>query len=118
MWVALLFSIGSTVLTYLVGRPLIRLRFFQQRYEADFRFGLVRVRENTEGIALHGGEPDERTALLGGFGAIRANFIGLIRRLLLLNMTTITYSQVASVLPNLLIAPLFFTGKATLPGCT
>jgi putative ATP-binding cassette transporter len=114
VWIALLFSVGSTVLTYLVGRPLIRLRFFQQRYEADFRFALVRVRESTEGIALHGGEADERSALLGSFGSIRSNFIGLLRRVLLLNVTTISYSQLASVLPQLLIAPLYFAGKATL----
>ncbi len=114
VWVALLFSIGSTALTYAVGRQLIPLRFFQQRYEADFRFGLVRARENTEGIALNGGEVEERTVLLKRFDAIRANFIGLLRRVLLLNLTTITYSQVAGVLPYVLIAPVFFSGKATL----
>ena len=114
VWTALLFSIVSTILTYVVGRPLISLRFFQQRYEANFRFGLVRLRENTEGIALHGGEAEERTALLDRFGAIKVNFIGLLRRILFLNVTTISFGQVASILPTLLIAPLFFAGKATL----
>ena len=114
VWVALLFSIGSTALTYAVGRQLIPLRFFQQRYEADFRFGLVRTRENTEGIALNGGEAEEQIGLLERFGAIRRNFIGLLRRVLILNLTTISYNQVAGVLPYVLIAPVFFSGKATL----
>ena len=114
VWVALFFSVGSTVLTYAVGRQLIPLRFFQQRYEADFRFGLVRARENTEGIALNGGEAEEESGLLERFGAIRRNFIGLLRRVLILNLTTISYGQVAGVLPYVLIAPVFFSGKATL----
>ena len=53
VWVALLYSLVGSVLTHLVGRPLIPLNFQQQRYEADFRLGLVRVRENAEGIALY-----------------------------------------------------------------
>ncbi len=116
VWVAAVFSLGGTLLTYLVGRRLIPLRFLQQRYEADFRFGLVRTRENTEGIALHRGEADERGMLMHGFEAIRFNFIKILRRMLLLNVTTVSYSQVASVLPQLLIAPLFFAGKISLGG--
>ncbi len=114
IWVALLFSIGGTLITYLVGRRLILLRFLQQRFEADFRFGLVRARENTEGIALQRGEHEEYRSLLHLFGAIRTNFINLLRRYLLLNVTTVSYGQVASVLPYLLIAPAFFASKITL----
>ncbi len=114
VWVAALFSLGTNLLSYVVGRRLIRLRFFQQRYEADFRFGLVRTRENTEGIALHAGEDQERLALLRGFAAVRANFILILRRYLLLNVTTVSYGQVATILPFLLIAPLFFAGRVTL----
>ena len=114
IWVALLFSLGGTLLTYLIGRRLIALRFFQQRYEADFRFGLVRARENTEGIALQGGEHEENAVLLRIFGAIRGNFISLLRRILLLNATTISYGQIASVLPFLVIGPSFFASRITL----
>nr|WP_321985129.1 ABC transporter ATP-binding protein/permease [uncultured Lichenicoccus sp.] len=114
IWVALLFSLGGTLLTYAVGRRLIALRFFQQRFEADFRFGLVRARENTEGIALQRGEREEYGSLLRLFDAIRGNFINLLRRMLLLNATTISYSQLATVLPSLLVAPQFFAGKMTL----
>ncbi len=114
VWVASAFSAGGTVLTFLVGRRLIPLYFLQQRCEADFRFGLVRVRENTEGIALHDGEAEERHELSRRFDAIRGNFLAILRRILLLNVTTISYSQVATVLPMLLIGPLFFAGTVTL----
>ncbi|HKU99371.1 MAG TPA: SbmA/BacA-like family transporter, partial [Vineibacter sp.] len=63
VWVALVYSIFGTWLTHKIGRPLVLLNFQQQRFEADFRFGLVRVRENAEGIALYHGEDTERTGL-------------------------------------------------------
>ena len=64
MWAALIYAVIGTALTHLIGRPLIALNFQQQRYEADFRFNLVRVRENSEQIALLDGEPAERDRLL------------------------------------------------------
>ena len=59
VWVSLLYALGGTWLTDWIGRPLVRLNFDRQRYEADFRFSLVRFRENTEGVALYRGEADE-----------------------------------------------------------
>jgi putative ATP-binding cassette transporter len=59
VWVALVYAIVGTWLTHKLGKPLIALNFNQQRFEADFRFNLVRFRENTEGIALYRGEPGE-----------------------------------------------------------
>ena len=59
VWAALLYALAGTWLTDWIGRPLVRLNFNQQRYEADFRFNLVRFRENTEGVALYHGEADE-----------------------------------------------------------
>ena len=56
VWAALIYAVVGTLLTHLIGRPLIALNFNQQRYEADFRFNLVRVRENSEQIALLEGE--------------------------------------------------------------
>ena len=114
VWVALAFSIGGTALTFAVGRRLVPLFFLQQRREADLRFGLVRVRENTEGIALHAGEAEERAELSGRVDAVRGNFIAILRRFLLLNVTTISYAQASTVLPMLLIGPLFFAGTVTL----
>ena len=60
VWAALIYSILGTAFTHWIGQPLISLNFMQQRYEADFRFNLVRVRENSEQIALLEGEPAER----------------------------------------------------------
>ena len=114
VWVALLFSAGSTLLTWLVGRPLISLRFLQQKHEADFRFGLARLRENAGAVALEGGADAESLALLGVFGDVRRNFTAILRRMLLLNITTVSYGQAATILPQLLIAPLFFAGAVTL----
>src|SRR6185369_8517372 len=67
VWAALLYAMVGTTLTHLVGWPLVGLNFRQQRFEADFRFNLVRVRENSEQIALLRGETDERVQLLDRF---------------------------------------------------
>ena len=64
LWAALIYACIGTTFTHLIGRPLIALNFQQQRYEADFRFNLVRVRENSEQIALLDGERAERDRLL------------------------------------------------------
>lgn len=64
MWFALLYAIAGTWITHKLGRPLIALNFNQQRYEADLRYGLVRLRENAEGIAFYAGEADEKRSLL------------------------------------------------------
>src|SRR5262249_50813652 len=61
VWVAILYALAGSAFTHLVGRPLIRLNFQQQRLEADFRFGMARLRENAEGVALYHGETDERS---------------------------------------------------------
>ena len=70
VWAALIYAIAGTLLTHLVGRPLTVLNFNQQRYEADFRFNLVRARENSEQIALLHGEPAERGRLLHRFAVV------------------------------------------------
>ena len=75
VWAALIYAVIGTALTHLIGRPLIALNFQQQRYEADFRFNLVRVRENSEQIALLDGEPAERDRLLMRFGNVVANWM-------------------------------------------
>jgi putative ATP-binding cassette transporter len=114
VWVALIYSIIGTWLTHLVGRKLVPLNFAKQRVEADFRFALVRVRENTEGIALYGGETEERRTLLHRFAALVANWRLLMTRYKFLNALTAGYGQVASVFPLVVAAPRYFAGKVTL----
>ena len=60
LYVAILYSAVGTLLTHLIGRKLVPLTFNQQRVEANFRYGLIRVRDNPEAVALYGGETDEQ----------------------------------------------------------
>ncbi len=108
VWVALLYAIFGTVLTQLIGRKLIGLNFFQQKLEADFRYGLVRVRENTEAIALYRGEPNEAAALDARFLNVKDNFWAIMRRTKALNFFTIGFSQVAGIFPTVVILPRYF----------
>src|SRR6185437_5143815 len=73
VWVALIYSALGTWLTHVVGRPLAALNFRQQRVEADFRYALVRVRENVEGIALYHGEKEEQELLYDRFSSVIGN---------------------------------------------
>ena len=116
VWVAIAYALVGSVLTHFVGRPLIPLNFEQQRREADFRFGLVRLRENAEGVALYGGERSEQTGLLDRFEAIRANWWELMRYTKRLTSFTVGYAQVITVFPILVAAPRYFSGAITLGG--
>ncbi len=114
VWVALIYAAIGTWLTHLVGRKLVPLNFRKQRVEADFRYALVRVRENTEGIALYGGEQEERHTLLNRFAALAANWRDLMRRYKFLNTLTSGYAQVATVFPFVVAAPPYFAGLVPL----
>ncbi len=118
LWVALVYSVLGTGLTHLVGRKLVPLSFLKQRVEADFRFGLMRVRENTEGIALYGGEAEEKRGLLERFAVLVANWRALMLRQAYLNGLTGFYGQVASVFPYIAASPPYFAGKITLGALT
>ena len=111
VWVALLYAVFGTVLVQIVGKPLVSLNFVRQRLEADFRFALVRLRENAEGVALYGGERDEAHVLNGRFAAIVANFRRLMSRNRYLNAMTYTYSEIASIFPWFAATPLYFAKK-------
>ncbi|WP_407158858.1 ABC transporter ATP-binding protein/permease [Bradyrhizobium sp. STM 3557] len=114
VWAALIYAIFGTALTQWIGRPLVNLNFEQQRYEADFRFNLVRVRENTEQIALLKGESAERTQLLQRFGSVISNWYGIMSRTKRLNAFTSSYAQAAVVFPFILMSPAFFANKILL----
>ena len=118
VWVALLYAIAGTVATHYVGRPLALLNFSKQRVEADFRFSLVRLRENTEGVALYAGEEEEKRGLLVRFEALAANWWLLMQRYKLLTALTAGYGQVASVFPIVVAAPRYFAGLVPLGALT
>jgi len=116
VWAALVYAVVGTWLTDRVGRPLVRLNFDQQRYEADFRFGLVRFRENTEGVALYGGEADELRGFRERFANVVGNWWGIMRRQKRLTWLTAGYAQVAVVFPFVVAAPRYFRGEIPLGG--
>ena len=115
-WAALVYAVIGTVLTHLVGRALTALNFQQQRYEADFRFNLVRVRENSEQIALLDGEQTERNRLLDRFGNIVGNWLAIMSRQKKLTFLTAGYGQISSVFPFIVVSPAYFAGAIQLGG--
>lgn len=113
-WGALIYAIFGTALTHWIGAPLVNLNFEQQRFEADFRFNLVRVRENSEQIALLKGEGAERSRLLHRFGFVIGNWYAIMSRTKRLTMFTASYQQAAVIFPYVLVAPAFFAKKIQL----
>jgi putative ATP-binding cassette transporter len=114
LWAALVYAIIGSVLTHYVGRRLIFLNFQQERVEADFRFGLVRLRENAEGVALYNGEPAEGANLSAKFEAIRLNWWQIMRYTKRLTGFTAGYGQIAIIFPFIVASPRYFSGAITL----
>ena len=116
VWGALIYAIFGTVLTQWIGSPLVNLDFQRQRYEADFRFNLVRVRENSEQIALLQGERAERERLWERFRHVIENWYAIMSRTKRLTAFTASYSQAAVIFPYILVAPAYFAEKIQLGG--
>jgi vitamin B12/bleomycin/antimicrobial peptide transport system ATP-binding/permease protein len=116
VWGALIYAIFGTALTQWIGSPLVNLDFRQQRFEADFRFNLVRVRENSEQIALLQGESAERQRLSDRFGRVVDNWYAIMTRTKRLTAFTASYSQAAVIFPYILVAPAYFADKIQLGG--
>jgi putative ATP-binding cassette transporter len=114
MWVAVVYAAIGSWLTYKIGRPLVRVNFDLQRYNADFRYRMVRVRENAESIALYRGEPDERRRLEGAFGRIFGVWWDYMRYNKRLTWFTAFYGQAANVFPIVVASPRYFTGQIPL----
>jgi putative ATP-binding cassette transporter len=114
LWAALLYAIAGSWLTHVIGRRLIRLDFNQQRFEADFRFSLVRLRENSEGVALYRGEAEELAGLRGRFAAVIGNWWQLMRKQKQVGWFTSFYAQLAIIFPYVVVSPRFFSGKIPL----
>ena len=116
VWFALLYAGVGSFLTHKIGRPLIGLEFNQQRFEADYRFSLVRLRENSEGVALYRGENEELGNFRGRFASVIANWWGIMRKQKQLNFFTVSYSQIAIIFPFVVAAPRYFRGEIPLGG--
>lgn len=116
VWGALIYAIFGTALTQWIGSPLVNLSFEQQRFEADFRFNLVRTRENSEQIALLRGESAERERLSQRFGRVINNWYAIMSRTKRLTAFTQSYAQAAVIFPFILAMPAYFAGKIQLGG--
>ncbi len=114
VWAALLYAVIGTTLAHLIGRLLIPLNFQQQRYEADFRFNLVRTRENSEQIAALHGEAAERERLGDRFGLVVGNWLAIMRRTKKLTFFTASYSQAAQIFPYVMAGPAYLAGVTQL----
>lgn len=111
VWAAVLYAVIGTALTHWVGKPLINLNFMRQRYEADFRVNLVRVRENSEQIALLKGENAEDVRLQHRFSFVVDNWREIMSRTKRLTMLTASYAQASMMFPYLLVGPAYFAGQ-------
>jgi putative ATP-binding cassette transporter len=107
----LLYAIFGTAITILIGKKLIKINFNQLKKEADFRYGLVHIRDNAESIAFYGGEQKESTQVLQRFMAAIRNFDLLIGWQRNLDFFTTGYNLFVRALPYLVVAPIYLSGK-------
>jgi vitamin B12/bleomycin/antimicrobial peptide transport system ATP-binding/permease protein len=111
MWAAVAYALVGSWATYLIGRPLVRINFALERYNADFRYRMVRIRENAESIALYHGEPVEARRLSGAFTRIFATWWAYMRYNKRLTWLTSFYGQAAVIFPYIVAAPQYFAGQ-------
>ena len=116
VWVAVLYALAGDWLAHQIGKALIALNFIQQTSEANFRYSLVRLRDNADGVALYQGEADELRGLRAQFGSVFSNWWAIMRRQKRLAWFTASYGQAAVVVPFIVTAPRFFSGAMQLGG--
>jgi vitamin B12/bleomycin/antimicrobial peptide transport system ATP-binding/permease protein len=114
VWMAVVYAVVGSAITHWIGKPLVALNFNQQRYEANFRHHLMRVREYSEAIALDKGEAVERGAINLRFGSVLKNYLALINAQKRLTWFTVGFGQAAVVFPFIVAAPRFFSGAIQL----
>jgi vitamin B12/bleomycin/antimicrobial peptide transport system ATP-binding/permease protein len=118
VFLAYIYVIIATVFAFRIGRPLIRLNFLNELLTASYRYGLVRVRDNSENIAFYRGEQVENTGLMGRFAAVIANTWAIVFRSLKFQGFNLVINQIAVVFPIIIQAPRFFSQEITLGDVT
>lgn len=108
VYVALIYAVVGTYLTFKIGKPLIKLDFQQQAYEADFRYNLMRVREYSENIAFYNGEAQEQIGLIDRFSNVVSNFISIMYRQMKIDILSVGYGQLAVIFPIVVASPRYF----------
>ena len=116
VWVALVYSIVGTGLTHLIGKKLVGLNFVQQRYEADFRFSMMRMRENAESVAFYSGEKQEGGVFKKRFKLLLDNFWKIVEKQKQLVWLNSGYSQIAIIFPFVVAMPRYLSKEITLGG--
>jgi putative ATP-binding cassette transporter len=114
VWMAILYAIIGTYITFKIGNPLIKLNYQQQKYEADFRYNLVRVREYAEQVASYSGEEVEHKVVTRDFDNIVDNFMASVRRNLKINLFNYGYGQLSTIMPTIISAGRYFSKQITL----
>lgn len=115
-WAALVYSVIGTWVTHLVGKKLVQLNFVQQRYEADFRFSMIRLRENAENIAFYRGEQQESGVFKERFTLLLDNFWRLVTKHKQLIWLNSGYSQIAIIFPFVVAMNRYLSKEITLGG--
>jgi putative ATP-binding cassette transporter len=116
VWAALLSAWIATWLTMKIGRPLVRLNFARQHFEADFRFSLAHLRENAESIAVYDGEAAELQIFKNRFRNVIKNFWEIMKQQRRLNWFTTGYAQLAVAIPLVVVSPRYFAKQIGLGG--
>jgi putative ATP-binding cassette transporter len=116
VWFALGYAVAGTWITSKLGRPLISLNFDQQKYEADFRFSLIRLRENAESVAFYHGELQEKQGFVTRFSRVFDNYWQIMKRQKTLTWFTSGYYQIAIIFPYVVAAPRYFAEQIKLGG--
>lgn len=114
VWFAVAYAGVGSGIVWWIGKPLVGLNFNQERFEANFRFGLIRVREHAEAVALYRGEVQERAQLTARLNDIRRNWWDIMRVTKKLNIAVNFYGQFANIFPMLVSAPRYFSGAISL----
>ena len=116
VWVAIIYAVAGTWITHTVGHRLMSLNFIQQRYEADFRFSMMRMRENAESVAFYNGEKQEQKVFHSRFMTLLNNFWKIIQKKKQLIWLNSGYSQIAIIFPFMVVMPRYLTRQISLGG--
>lgn len=115
-WAAFAYAIAGTWLTHKVGKRLVAINFIQQRYEADFRFSMIRMRESGESVAFYSGEEQEKTVFKDRFKRLMDNFWDLVTKRKQLVWINSIYSQAAVIFPFVVSMGRYLSKEITLGG--
>lgn len=116
LWASLLYSVIGTYITHIVGRKLVKINFIQQKYEADFRFSMIRLRESAESVAFYRGEAQEGSVFKLRFKMLLDNFWKLVNKQKQLVFLNTGYSQIAIIFPFVVAMNRYLTKEVTLGG--